>query len=167
MYQLNKFCYIPFHGFCIDPGGFLSYCCMDTVTGPDQPNKKRVYKTTHIEEIEDLQEWWETTYEPVWETYIKNKQDSINPCYKCFNKNAMKDKRPVKESYDSNLKNGLVKWQFDFIKPKVRVLDATVLAPPSDTNSVSSEICVLTAPPSKDVILFATIVLILLISSPL
>ena len=107
MSPYNKFCYIPFHGFCITPYGHLSYCCMD-YTLENFEHLPRVYKPVHIDEVEDLQEWWQKTYEPVWDTYLQDKQHSINPCFKCFGKEAEK-KRPVKESYDANLKNGLVK----------------------------------------------------------
>ena len=68
MYQLSNFCYIPFHGFCIDPGGFLSYCCMD-YTLDSFEDQSRVYKPVHIDEVEDLQKWWQKTYEPVWDTF--------------------------------------------------------------------------------------------------
>tara|TARA_A100001388_G_scaffold266650_1_gene239936 strand:+ start:898 stop:2064 length:1167 start_codon:yes stop_codon:yes gene_type:complete len=136
MSQLSNFCYIPFHGFCIDPGGFLSYCCMDNVTATDKANTKRVYEPKHIEEVEDLQEWWETAYEPVWETYVKNEQDSLNPCYRCFSKDAMKGKRPVKASYDDNLKNGKIKWEFDFSSPKVKFLEYTV-------SNICNQMCVM------------------------
>jgi hypothetical protein len=135
MYQLSNFCYIPFHGFCIDPGGFLSYCCMD-YTLDSFEDQSRVYKPVHIDEVEDLQKWWQKTYEPVWDTYLHNKQHLINPCFKCFSKNAMKGKRPVKESYNDNLKDGLVKWQFDFIKPKVRFLEYTI-------SNICNQMCVM------------------------
>lgn len=135
MYQLSNFCYIPFHGFCIDPGGFLSYCCMDNV-GVNFLDKKRVYEPKHIEEVEDLQEWWEKSYEPVWETYVKNEQNSLNPCHRCFSKNAMKGKRPVKASYDDNLQKGKIKWDFDFSNPKVKFLEYTV-------SNICNQMCVM------------------------
>ena len=135
MYQLSNYCYIPFHGFCIDPSGFLTYCCMDNLKA-NWPDKKRVYGRTHIEDVEDLQEWWESTYEPVWETYIKNEQDSLNPCHRCFSKDAMKGKRPVKESYESNLKSGKIKWDFDFSSPKVKFLEYTV-------SNICNQMCVM------------------------
>jgi len=135
MSQLNNFCYIPFHGFCIDPSGWLSYCCMDNVN-VHSPHKNRVVKRYHIEEVEDLQKWWETMYEPVWETYIQNKQKSLDPCYKCFSKNMMKGKRPVKASYDDNLEKGKIKWEFDFADPKVRFLEYTV-------SNICNQMCVM------------------------
>ena len=135
MSQLNNFCYIPFHGFCIDPSGFLSYCCMDNAR-VNFLDKKRVYKQFHIEDVEDLQEWWETTYEPVWETYVENMQGSINPCFRCFDKNAVKGKRSVKSSYDNNLKEKKIKWQFDFVNPKVRFLEYTV-------SNICNQMCVM------------------------
>ena len=135
MSQLSNFCYIPFHGFCIDPSGWLSYCCMDNVNFPS-PHKNRVVKRYHIEEVEDLQKWWETMYEPVWETYIQNKQKSLDPCYKCFSKNMMKGKRPVKASYDDNLEKGKIKWEFDFADPKVRFLEYTV-------SNICNQMCVM------------------------
>ena len=135
MSQLNNFCYIPFHGFRIDPNGFLSYCCMDHVH-TSYSDKKRVYETKHIEDVEDLQEWWETTYEPVWETYIQSKQNSLNPCFRCFDKNAIKGKRSVKASYDNNLKEKKIEWQFDFVNPKVRFLEYTV-------SNICNQMCVM------------------------
>ena len=135
MSQLNKFCYIPFHGFCIDPGGFLSYCCMDYHKEKIK-DKPRIWNPIHIEDVEDLQTWWEKTYEPVWQTYMKNEQDSINPCFKCFSKDAIKGKRPVKESYSSNLRNNMIKWEFDFASPKVRFLEYTV-------SNICNQMCVM------------------------
>ena len=134
MSPYNKFCYIPFHGFCINPSGHLSYCCMD-YTLDSFEDQSRVYKPVHIDEVEDLQEWWQKTYEPVWDTYLQDKQHLINPCFKCFGKEA-EDKRPVKESYDDNLKDGLVKWKFDFIKPTVRFLEYTI-------SNICNQMCVM------------------------
>ena len=136
MSQLSNFCYIPFHGFCIDPGGFLSYCCMDNVTANIKANTRRVYGQTHIEDVEDLQDWWETAYEPVWETYVKNEQKSLTPCYRCFSKDVMKGKRPVKASYDDNLQQGKIKWDFDFSSPKVKFLEYTV-------SNICNQMCVM------------------------
>ena len=89
MKQLDKFCYLPFHGFCIDPSGWLSYCCMDNHIEKIK-DKPRIWNPIHIEDVEDLQTWWEKTYEPVWQIYMKNEQDSINPCFKCFSKDVIK-----------------------------------------------------------------------------
>lgn len=90
--ELTKFCYIPFHGFCIDPQGWLTMCCMDPRGEIKwQKNKEetfpRLYKKSHIDDVEDLQEWWVDTYEVVWQKYFDNEQHSITPCVKCFNKN--------------------------------------------------------------------------------
>ncbi len=134
MSPYNKFCYIPFHGFCVNPSGHLSYCCMD-YTLDSSEDRPRVYKPVHIDEVEDLQEWWQKTYEPVWDTYLQDKQHLINPCFKCFDKEA-ENKRGVKQSYDSNLKNGLVKWEFDFIKPTVKFLEYTI-------SNICNQMCVM------------------------
>ena len=135
MSPFNKVCYLPFHGFCIDPSGWLSYCCMDNKVEKfkDYP---RVYDPVHIDEVEDLQEWWQKTYEPVWETYLEGKQDSINPCYKCFSKDAIKGKMPVKNSYEDNLKHGLIRWEYDGSKPVVRFLEYTV-------SNICNQMCVM------------------------
>ena len=137
MSQLNNFCYIPFHGFCIDPSGWLTYCCMDH---PKENfltrNRFRTHEPQHIEEIEDLQKWWEETYEPVWQAYMENKQESLYPCYRCFSKDAMKGKWPVKQSYDHNLKRGKIKWDFDFSNPKVRFLEYTI-------SNICNQMCVM------------------------
>jgi len=133
--QLNNFCYIPFHGFTIDPNGYLTYCCMDTAT-QNLSHKKRLYECVHIDDVEDLQEWWEKAYEPVWETYLENKQDCINPCWRCFKSDYRKGKRPVKESYFRNLKKKKIKWEFDFSSPKVRFLEYSV-------SNICNQMCVM------------------------
>ena len=125
--ELTKFCYIPFHGFCIDPQGWLTTCCMDQkldrkvkweINGK-RGGLPRLYKQPHIDDVEDLQKWWINTYEVVWQKYFDNQQHTVTPCAKCFfNKNApshYSKKRTVKESYDSNMKSGHIKWEFDFI----------------------------------------------------
>jgi len=142
--ELTKFCYIPFHGFCIDPQGWLTMCCMDPRGEIKwQKNKEetfpRLYKKSHIDDVEDLQEWWVDTYEVVWQKYFDNEQHSITPCVKCFNKNytyISSKKKTVKESYDSNLKGGKIKWEFDFIDPKVRWLEFTV-------SNICNQMCVM------------------------
>lgn len=82
--ELNKFCYIPFHGFCIDPQGWLTMCCMDPRGEYGMKNKKneyfpRLYKKPHIDDIEDLEKWWVETYEDVWQKYFENEQHNITP----------------------------------------------------------------------------------------
>ena len=143
--ELTRFCYIPFHGFCVDPQGWLTMCCMDP-RGTAVIYKKnklesfpRVYKKPHIDDVEDLQEWWLETYEEVWHKYFENEQHSITPCMKCFNKDytyITSKKKTVKESYESNLKSGKLKWEFDWINPKVRWLEFTV-------SNICNQMCVM------------------------
>ncbi len=144
--ELTKFCYIPFHGFCIDPQGWLTMCCMDPRKEViwEMDGKKggfpRMYERPHIDDVEDLQKWWIDTYEVVWQKYFDKEQHTITPCAKCFsNKNVSlhySKKRTVKESYDSNMKNGRIKWEFDFIDPKVRWLEYT-------TSNICNQMCVM------------------------
>ena len=107
--ELTKFCYIPFHGFCIDPQGWLTMCCMDPRGEIKwQKNKEetfpRLYKKSHIDDVEDLQEWWVDTYEVVWQKYFDNEQHSITPCVKCFDKNY---------TYISSKKKTVKEWALD------------------------------------------------------
>ena len=110
----------------------------------DITNKKneyfpRIYKKPHIDDIEDLEKWWVETYEDVWQKYFENEQHNITPCIKCFNKDytyITSKKRTVKESYQSNLESGKIKWEFDFINPKVRWLEFT-------TSNICNQMCVM------------------------
>ena len=131
----SKNCYIPHHGFTVEPDtGNLSFCCMDNTT--TSFNSKPRLEQFNLREVDDLQEWWSQHYQQVWKAYEEQRQDEFYPCYKCFGKNRMK-KNNVFQSYEYNLKSGKNKWRYEKgAENKVRFIELAA-------SNICNQMCVM------------------------
>lgn len=107
--DFDKNCYLPHHGFTIEPNtGNISFCCMDNTLSflRDRP-----IPVVNLRDIDDLQEWWEEEYKKVWKVYEEGNQGKIKPCWSCLGDKRNK-KDTVFDSYVENLKSGKINWKY-------------------------------------------------------
>lgn len=117
-------CYIPFHGLTIDPTGNVIYCCVD------KPNPQ---VNAHIDDIDDLEEYWKSNRKDVWAAFESNKQHLHNPCNQCYDENGVKD-YTVADIYGNMVRNNYINWHED--KDKLRYLEWT-------TSNICNQMCVM------------------------
>ena len=112
--DLDKNCYIPFHGITIEPNtGNITFCCQDNSKMRNFGLKgNRLKPAMNISDIDDLQKWWVEEYQDVWDAYDKGEQGNFYPCSTCFGL-AKKSNNTVFESYRSNLKQGTYDWKWE------------------------------------------------------
>ena len=132
----SKLCYIPFHGLAIDPSGYLTFCCMDYPQSNDEPELTRWFQSEHINDVNDIEEWWQKNYKQVWNDYTTKDISSCFPCSKCFKGVHRNKSTTVQESFDRNLESGKLKWVFTWDNPKIRFLEFT-------TSNICNQMCVM------------------------
>jgi molybdenum cofactor biosynthesis enzyme MoaA len=121
-------CWLAYHGVTIDPQGHVSMCCVDDGLewDPKGNRKKRFYNLTKLEEVDDLQEWFERTYpKKVW----NENPEEFFPCMTCYN---------PKDTAATTLKDIMSnhKWTQDESNPKVKYLEYT-------SSNICNQMCVM------------------------